>query len=732
VIEADNKAAALLDAVRGPARALGRQRFEVDPTSFASVPRSPFAYWVSERLRRLFRELQPFEAHGRIARHGLATHDDFRWLRLAWECATNVIGDVRRIAPPMAKGGAYSPLYSDLHLVLLWGPNGKWLKSSKEDRFRRGEITENNSKLWSEQHYFRPGLTWPRRTDGLSLRAMPAGCIFADKGPAAFVENDNADDLLALASVTTSRAFGLLVSLQLARTELAQSYEVGLIQNTPVPCLTDANRDALARIAGRAWSLKRSLDTRTETSHAFTLPALLQVAGADVASRAAAWSEHVRAVDMELAGIQSEIDERCFELYGLDEADRGAITEGFVTPASDPASSDSASDAEDGAGEDADEGESTADATGLAAELVSWAVCVAFGRFDMRLAIGAGPMPAEPEPFDPLPACSPGMLTGGDGLPLAQPPAEYPVVFPESGVLVDDPGHAQDITAAVRAVFEVVFDAGADRWWNDVAALLDPKGHDLRVWLAGSFFEHHLKRHSKSRRKAPILWQLGTPSGRYSVWLYAHRLTRDSFFQLHNEVISPKLTHEERQLRSLMQNAGGNPSAAERTEIAAQEAVVEELRAMLDEVKRVAPLWNPSLNDGVVLTMAPLWRLVSQHKPWQKELKSTWDELASGKYDWAHLAMHLWPERVGPKCATDRSLAIVHGVEDVFWAEGADGKWKVRTTPVTSVEELVRERSSPAVKAARSSLLETPAAPGNGGARGRRRASSAATEGASR
>jgi len=35
-----------------------------------------------------------------------------------------------------------------------------------------------------------------------------------------------------------------------------------------------------------------------------------------------------------------------------------------------------------------------------------------------------------------------------------------------------------------------------------------------------------------------------------------------------------------------------------------------------------APVWNPTLDDGVVLVMAPLWRLVPQHKPWQRELKS--------------------------------------------------------------------------------------------------------------
>jgi hypothetical protein len=107
---------------------------------------------------------------------------------------------------------------------------------------------------------------------------------------------------------------------------------------------------------------------------------------------------------------------------------------------------------------------------------------------------------------------------------------------------------------------------------------------------------------------------------------------------------------------------------------------------------------------------------VPQHKSWQKELKSKWDELTIGTYDWAHLAMHLWPERVVPKCALDRSLAIAHGLEAVFWIEGNDGKWGRRSQPTRSVEEIVNERTSPAVKAGLKSLLE---APPNGGTRGR-------------
>lgn len=151
-----------------------------------------------------------------------------------------------------------------------------------------------------------------------------------------------------------------------------------------------------------------------------------------------------------------------------------------------------------------------------------------------------------------------------------------------------------------------------------------------------------------------------------------------------------------------------------------QEAFVDELRTLFDEVKRVAPLWNPNLDDGVIITFAPLWRLVPHHKPWQKELKSTWDALCAGKYDWTHLAMHLWPERVVPKCAGDRSLAIAHGLEDVFWYQDDDEKWKPREAPTRPIDALVQERMSSAVKAALKSVMEAPEQAG-GARRGRGR-----------
>ena len=55
--------------------------YTVDPKSFRQVPNTPFCYWVSERVRRLFTELPPFESEGRTVKQGLATADDFRFVR---------------------------------------------------------------------------------------------------------------------------------------------------------------------------------------------------------------------------------------------------------------------------------------------------------------------------------------------------------------------------------------------------------------------------------------------------------------------------------------------------------------------------------------------------------------------------------------------------------------------------------------------------------------------------
>ena len=87
--------------------------------------------------------------------------------------------------------------------------------------------------------------------------------------------------------------------------------------------------------------------------------------------------------------------------------------------------------------------------------------------------------------------------------------------------------------------------------WQEVAVLLDPRDHDLRRWLASGLFEHHVRRYSKSRRKAPIYWLLQSSKKSYALWLYYHRLDKDILFKARQNYVDPKVRLEQTRLDSL-------------------------------------------------------------------------------------------------------------------------------------------------------------------------------------
>jgi hypothetical protein len=295
--------------------------------------------------------------------------------------------------------------------------------------------------------------------------------------------------------------------------------------------------------------------------------------------------------------------------------------------------------------------------------LLSYFVGTLFGRWDIRFATGERQPPELPDPFAPLPACPPGMLQNAAGLPAAPAdvPAAYPLRISWPGILVDDAGHAEDIVRRSEEALRVIW---PERWEAIEAEAGEILGvRLLRDYFRRGFFADHLKRYSKSRRQAPIYWPLSTPSGSYTLWLYYHRLSDQILYTCVNDFVDPKLkqvSETAAHLRTNLRRSAGDEKELER--LADLEGELKDFRA---ELLRVAAFWKPDLNDGVEITAAPLWRLF-QHKPWQKRLKETWGKLEEGEYDWAHLAYAVWPERVREKCRTDKSLAIAHGLEEVY------------------------------------------------------------------
>jgi hypothetical protein len=369
--------------------------------------------------------------------------------------------------------------------------------------------------------------------------------------------------------------------------------------------------------ARRAWSLNRTLDTITETSHSFILPATFR-------SRLGDYDPP--AIAAELTRIQAEIDAIAFDLYGFSETDRQA-TLGQID----------VEEVNDSEGDNEDEETNEPEAPAVDA-LLSWAVGVAFGRFDWRLATGERSAPSEPDPFAPLAAKSPGMLPDG-----AEP------FYAHGGILVDDQGHPHDLAHLVEEVLGRV----------DM-----PVPDDVRRWLQRDFFAFHLQRYSKSRRKAPIYWPLSTTSGSYTLWLYYPSLNSQTLYITINDFVEPKLKQVGADVTAL-RNKGAARSRDDENQFEILQAFELELIELRDTLLEIAPGYQPNHDDGVQITAASL-RPLFRHKPWQKILKDTWAKLEKGDYDWAHLAMNYWPERVREKCKTDKSLAIAHGLEELY------------------------------------------------------------------
>jgi hypothetical protein len=126
----------------------------------------------------------------------------------------------------------------------------------------------------------------------------------------------------------------------------------------------------------------------------------------------------------------------------------------------------------------------------------------------------------------------------------------------------------------------------------------------------------------------------------------------------------------EPKLKEVADNAQALRSKSDRTtreekEFAQLQDLEMELKELRESILDIAKDYAPIHDDGVQITAAPLWPLF-QYKPWQKVLKDTWKKLENGEYDWAHLAMNYWPERVREKCKADKSLSIAHGLEDLY------------------------------------------------------------------
>ena len=656
--------------------AASRRYWQHSRNSFAQFPSYSLLYDLPEGLLASFSNVPSMLSRGFRAFTGHQLQSS-RHFFCSWEM-------VQRTARPYRNGKQdWSRLYNGGQYSRFLFPHCEAVRFGFYEDLEPRDVTDYTFVLRNKDVHFRPGVGFGVRGEVLDAHVVSEGFVFTVEGQIIPVEHAQKRHFLA-GFLNSSVASRLLNSFS------GQHKYSGYVNRLPCPDPDSAAAAAIAALAQEACGIKARWFSHRESCDWWVAPSTVGIGMREIAELAAIVSEHARADEARLEEILTQID--ALVLKGLNVHDLESCNDiqayRFAKMPKEDILGGLFGD------DDAK--------TGLAKATLSLALGCCFGLNDIAI-------------IDPNGNSQSINKRGGI--------LERPLFQREHSerknveILVDDVGHTADIVSRLESLLDTTFGS------HFIAELLQVLGTaGLRQYLRASngLFSIHLGIYSEGTRKAPILWQLATPSANYSVWLYLHAVTKDTLFRVQHEYASPKLLHEEQRLESMCREFGENPSRTERRQLEAQESLVAELRTFLEEVARIAPLWNPNLDDGVVINFAPLWRLVQHCASWQRELKSTWDALCEGKYDWAHLAMHLWPERVVPKCAQDRSLAIAHDLEEVFWVENAEGRWVARETPTRSIAELTRERTSSAVKAALESLLNAPVMQGGGRPRARR------------
>jgi hypothetical protein len=286
-------------------------RFDIARRDFAAIDGAPLNYRGIGSVAHIFRESLALEPGWGVAAQGLATADDPQFVRCRWEVTGEVIGEGRSWAP-FAKGGEFSRFYADIYLVVQW---------TAQAQKAMGAI----GRVQNVGYYFRPGLTWPLRTQrGFNVRVMPPGCVFGHKGPAIIPTKDN-DTFYILGVANSAPAEYLLRGLM-----SFGSWEVGVIKRLPVPAPSLDQRAQIANIARNIHQAKTDWDSGNETSTAFVAPWLLgrgfheALSITDALNRLADFEQ---AEDNRIQDQYVDLNNHAYAVYGIPASTRKEIEE---------------------------------------------------------------------------------------------------------------------------------------------------------------------------------------------------------------------------------------------------------------------------------------------------------------------------------------------------------------------------------------------------------------------
>lgn len=604
-VDSDNKAISIFDSVTGlHNNFLSTNTFEADSKDFNNLPNKVIGYDFNEAILKLFRNKNLWDLDFKPQR-GFALVADVHF-RLYYEISKT------RIYKTLYNGGNYSLFYFPYKECMVWERNGQVAATYPNFRPTGLEVQGKS------------GVAYGKRGEILDAHILKNGMFFTVEGQT--IPNLTADDsfivLAYLNSIVTQYTLNLYTG---------QHKPSGYMSLLPMPKYTgyENNIEDITKsivFKKRSWF---SLDETNLEYHGFishfdftqSLKDNFDKMQEKLTEDYKQYEDEVRQNDdlwMDLADIAPDSEFR----KTLNDYKKNRPKEELLSI--DDASTDNIINRQT-----------------LAQEIVQELVGIVFGRWDIRYTKDKT-VPEFGDVFDPLPFMPVVSLKDDER-------EGYPLDLPKDGII-----KGSDMTSLIRIAMEYIWGDKADDIEYELCRLIGVDSLNDYMEDPNGFFDYHLKRYTKSRRKAPIYWPLTSDDETETWWVYYPSLDERT---LPNLVL--RVNKEVETLRAGMQHTEDKEKADRLGD------AVLDLQAMAREALRLNDMpYAPCQDDGVPVTASPLYTLF-KNKKWRTVCEDNWKALDKGEYDWSHLAYAIYPARIRQKAKKDWCMALTHGLEDL-------------------------------------------------------------------
>jgi len=286
---------------------------------FEKIPGSPVAYWVSDRVREIFKNSESLR---NIAepRQGLATSDNSRFLRLWYEVINKKIGygylnkegaGKRGLKWfPYNKGGEFRKWYGNNEYTINWEGNGREVLEYAGQLYGSPTRTIKNIP-----YYFKESITWSFvSSSNFGVRYCPQGFIFDVGGSSVFIDKNKIFYITAF--LCSKLVFEFLKMLN-----PTLNFQAGNIASLPIIFPSDPSiKTLIDTLAEENIHISRRDWDSFETSWDFQIhPFLQHRTDGRIQNAFNSWTSHKESQFNQLKSNEEHLNRLFIEIYGLSD-----------------------------------------------------------------------------------------------------------------------------------------------------------------------------------------------------------------------------------------------------------------------------------------------------------------------------------------------------------------------------------------------------------------------------